>query len=273
MTHKIGFLIDMDGVVYKGANPIDGSVGILNRLIENEVPVLFLTNNSQKTPRDMAYKLNKMGVNAQQDHIFTCAMSTASFLAKQKPNGTAYVIGEGGLHLALHNNGYSIVDDDPDYVVIGEGRSVNFENLEKATKMVAKGAKLIATNLDTSCPVEDGIRPGCGAITALVEKATGRKAFYVGKPSGIMMRLARKELNLRTEQVVMIGDTMYTDILGGVEMGYKTVLVMSGGTSMQELESYSYQPDHVIESIADLPSLFPGAFEESVESGLREMSV
>ena len=127
--------------------------------------------------------------------------------------------------------------------------------------MVFKGAKLIATNLDISCPVEDGIRPGCGAITALVEKATGKSAFYVGKPSGIMMRLARKKLKLRTEQIVMIGDTMYTDILGGVEMGYNTVLVMSGGTSKEELEHYSYQPNHVINSIADLPALFPQAFK------------
>jgi len=271
MSNKLGFLIDMDGVIYKGTNPIDGSVEIINRLIKNKIPLLFLTNNSQKTCRDISYKLNKMGINAQEKHIFTCAMSTASFLANQKPNGTAYVIGEGGLSLALHQNGYSIVDDDPDYVVIGEGRSLNFENLEKATKMVSKGAKLIATNLDISCPVEDGIRPGCGAITALIEKATGKNAFYVGKPSGIMMRLARKALKLRTEQVIMIGDTMYTDILGGVEMGYHTVLVMSGGTSKTELDQYSYQPNDVINSIANLPELFPEAFSQEHQTNSGEV--
>ena len=261
MQYPYGFLLDMDGVVYRGSNPIAGAVDVINQIIDNRIPLLFLTNNSQKTRRDISYKLNKMNIRAQESHIFTCAMSTARFLASQKPNGTAYVIGEGGLNLALHANNYSIVDDNPDYVVIGEGRLLNFETLEKATKLVANGARLVATNLDASCPTEDGIRPGCGAITAMIEKATGKQAFYVGKPSGIMMRLARKELGLRTENVVMVGDTMYTDIKGGVEMGYQTVLVLSGGTRESELSQYSYKPSHVINSIAELPKLFPDVFK------------
>lgn len=258
---KVGFLIDMDGVIYKGMNPIQGAVDVINKLVDKNIPFLFVTNNSQKSRRDVAYKIQKMGMNITENHIFTCAMATARFLARQKPNGTVYAIGEGGLTLALHRNGYSIVEDNPDYVVVGEGRILNFESLEKATELVYKGAKLIATNSDVSCPTEHSIRPGCGAIVSMIEKATGKQAFSIGKPNGIMMRLARKEIGLATNETVMIGDTMYTDILGGVEMGYQTILVLSGGTKQEDLEQYAYQPNHMIDSIAQLPEIFPELFE------------
>jgi NagD protein len=179
-------------------------------------------------------------------------MATARFLAAQKPGGTAYVIGEGGLLHALHQNGYSIVDHDPDYVVVGEGRAVTYEMVETAVRMVMRGAKLIATNLDPNCPTQAGLRPGCGAIVAMLETATGRKAFSVGKPSPVMMRAARKELGLDASRTTMIGDTMDTDILGGVQMGYRTILVLSGGTARDDLAALAYRPDLVVDSIADL---------------------
>ena len=177
----------------------------------------------------MATKLQRMGMPVEEQHIFTCAMATARFLASQKPSGTAFVIGEGGLLNALHHNGYAIVDKSPDYVVVGEGRTFNFEMLEHAVQMILDGAKLIATNLDPNCPTHTGTRPGCGAIVALLEAATGIKAFSVGKPSPVMMRTARKELGLATSETIMIGDTMETDILGGVQLGYRTILVLTGG--------------------------------------------
>jgi NagD protein len=179
-------------------------------------------------------------------------MATARFLAQQKPRGTAYVIGEGGLLTALHSNGYAIVDHDPDYVVVGEGRTFSFEMAEAALNMVRGGAKLIATNLDPHCPTQSGSRPGCGALVALLEAASGVKAFSVGKPSPVMMRAACRELGLGSAQVVMIGDTMETDILGGVQLGCKTVLVLSGGTRREDLRRYAYRPDLVVDSIADL---------------------
>jgi len=249
-----GFLIDMDGVIYRGSELIPGADRFIGSLMEQQIPFMFLTNNSQRTRRDVATKLSRMGIDVGEEHIFTCAMATARFLAHQKPNGTAYVIGEGGLLHALHRNGYSIVDHDPDYVVVGEGRSINFEMIETAVRMVEKGAKLIATNLDPNCPTQYGLRPGCGAIVAMIESATGKKAFSVGKPSPIMMRAARKELNLTAAETTMIGDTMETDILGGVEMGYRTVLVLSGGTEISDLSDYGYQPDVIVDSIADLCS-------------------
>lgn len=247
-----GFLIDMDGVIYRGSQLIRGAERFINLLLEQEIPFLFLTNNSQRTRLDMATKLQRMGIPVMDKHIFTCAMATARFLARQKADGTAYVIGEGGLTQALHTNGYAIVDHDPDYVVVGEGRSFNMEQIEQAVRLVANGAKLIATNMDPNCPTQHGLRPGCGAIVAMIETATGAKAFSVGKPSPIMMRQARKELNLRTDEITMIGDTMETDILGGVQMGYHTVLVLSGGTTRDDLPDYAYQPGRVVECIGDL---------------------
>jgi NagD protein len=200
----------------------------------------------------VATKLQRMGMPVGEEHIFTCAMATARFLARQKPGGTAYVIGEGGLLNALHSNGYAVVDKSPDYVVIGEGRVLSFEMLEHAVQMVLSGAKLIATNLDPNCPTQSGTRPGCGAIVSLVESATGIKAFSVGKPSPVMMRTARKELGMATSETIMIGDTMETDILGGVQMGYRTILVLTGSTKREDLGRYAYQPDMVVESVADL---------------------
>jgi NagD protein len=211
-----------------------------------------LTNNSQRTRRDVATRLARMGIELHERHVFTCAMATARFLAQQLPMGTAYVIGEGGLLQALHANGYSIVDHSPDYVVVGEGRAFTFEMLEVATQMILGGAKLIATNLDPNCPTQHGMRPGCGAIVAMLETATGLSAFSVGKPSPVMMRMARKELGLSTAETTIIGDTMETDVLGGVQMGYNTVLALSGGTQREDLKRYAYRPDVVVDSIAEL---------------------
>ena len=267
-----GFLIDMDGVIYRGSELIPGADRFIDQLIEHKIPFLFLTNNSQRTRRDVVTKLLRMGINVEEKHIFTCAMATARYLAMQKPKGTAYVIGEGGLLQALHTNGYSIVDHDPDYVVVGEGRSHNFEMIERAVRMVAQGAKLIATNLDPNCPTQHGPRPGCGAIVAMLESATGRTAFSVGKPSPVMLRAARKELGLSTDEVTMIGDTMETDILGGVQMGYRTTLVLTGSAKMSDLDRYAYQPDLIVDSIADLVSSPPGIGNSAnvVNSLIRE---
>lgn len=249
---KRGFLIDMDGVIYRGGELIPGAVDFIHRLQRDRIPYLFLTNNSQRTRRDVATKLTRLGIPSGEQHVFTCSMATARFLARQKPNGTAFVIGEGGLLTALHKNGYSIVDHLPDYVVVGEGRTVTLEMLETATQMILDGAKLVATNLDPNCPTKLGTRPGAGATVAYLETATGAKAMNVGKPSPIMMRAARKELGLATSETIMIGDTMETDILGAVQMGYRTVLVLTGSTRSQDLKKYAYAPDLTVESIAKL---------------------
>ncbi len=247
-----GYLIDMDGVIYRGAELIPGADRFIEGLQRHEIPFLFLTNNSQRTRRDVATRLQRLGLEVGEEHIFTCAMATARFLAQQKPGGTAFVIGEGGLLTALHNNGYAIVDRDPDYVVIGEGRTLSYELAESALNMIRGGAKLIATNLDPNCPTHSGIRPGCGALVALLESASGLKAFSVGKPSPVMMRAARKELGLSADQTIIIGDTLETDILGGVQLGYHTVLVLSGCTTLDDLGRSAFRPDKVAASLGDL---------------------
>lgn len=249
---SLGYLLDMDGVIYRSSTIIPGADRFVTKLLANNIPFTFLTNNSQRTRRDVCAKLRRMGFPIDEQHVFTCAMATARFLARQKPDGTAFVIGEGGLLTALHRHGYAVVDKDPDFVVVGEGRTFNAEILEAATNMILNGAKLIATNMDPNCPTHDGTRPGCGAIVAMLETAAGVKAFSVGKPSPVMMRDARKEIGLTTSQTVMIGDTMETDILGGVQLGFKTVLVLSGGTRREDLIHFAYQPDVVVDSIADL---------------------
>lgn len=245
-----GYLIDMDGVVYRGDEMVPGADRFIQRLLRERIPFLFLTNNSQRTRRDVATKLNRMGIPATEDHVFTCAIATARFLARQKPGGTAFVIGEGGLLTALHANGFSVVDHSPDYVVVGEGRAVTLEMLEKAVQLILDGAKLIATNLDPNCPTNSGTRPGCGATVAYLETATGTRAMNIGKPSPIMMRAARKQLGLATSETVMIGDSMDTDILGAVQMGYRAILVLSGTTKETDCQKYAYAPDKVIDSVA-----------------------
>jgi NagD protein len=248
---KHGFLIDMDGVLYRGPELIPGAAEFIAQLRLRAIPFRLLTNNSQRTRRDVVAKLAYMGIDVDETNVFTSAMATARFLARQKPGGTAFVIGEGGLLTALHESGYAVVDHEPDYVVVGEGRTFNLEQVERAVNMIHRGAKLIATNLDPNCPTESGIRPGCGAMVAMLETATGVKAFSVGKPSPIMMRDARKELDLGTDQTTMIGDTMETDILGAVQLGFHSVLVLSGGTSRDDLPRYTYRPEVVVDSLAE----------------------
>jgi NagD protein len=252
-THaRFGFLIDMDGVLYRGPELIPGADRFIRELRDRDIPFRFLTNNSQRTRRDVVARLVRMGLDVEEEHVFTSAMATARFLAQQKPGGTAYVIGEGGLLTALHQHGYAVVDHDPDYVVVGEGRTFNLELVEAAVRMILSGSKLIATNMDPNCPTQNGLRPGCGAMVAMLETATGVKAFSVGKPSPVMMRAARKELGLSTDETTMIGDTMETDILGAVQLGFRSVLVLSGGTKADDLPRYAYRPEMVVESLAEL---------------------
>ena len=247
-----GFLIDMDGVLFRGNQLIPGAEIFIQALKVAKAPFLFLTNNSQRTRRDVAAKLIRHGIDIEEQHVYTCAMATARFLARQKPGGTAFVIGEGGLLTALNRNGYAIVDKDPDYVVIGEGRTLSFEMAEAALNCILGGAKLIATNLDPNCPTQHGMRPGCGAVVALLENASGVKAFSVGKPSPVMLQGACREMGLPPDQVVVVGDTMDTDILGGVQIGCKTVLVLTGSTRRGDLRRYGFQPDRVLDSVADV---------------------
>lgn len=248
---KHGFLIDMDGVIHKAGKVILGAEQFVKSLLRDGTPFLFLTNNSRHTRLDVVTRLKRIGIEVSESHIYTSSDATAKFLSLQNPRGTAYVLGEGGLLTSLYQNGFSIDDNAPDYVIVGEGRSLTLEMVEKAIDFIIAGSKLIATNLDPSPLIKGWTKPGTGAIVAMLEAATGRKAFSVGKPSPVMMRAARKEIGLQTPDTIVIGDTMETDILGGVQMGYNTVLVLTGWSKKEDLAASAYQPDLVIDSIAD----------------------
>jgi len=231
---------------------IPGADAFLDRLRRAASRFLVLTNNPIYTPGDLRHRLATIGLEVDEGQVFTSAMATARFLASQRPEErTAFVIGESGLTEALHASGFVLTDHDPAYVVLGETHSYNFEMITKASRFVAKGAHFIATNPDASSPSEHGIEPACGALAALVAKATGREPFFVGKPNPLMMRTALNYLGVHSEDTVMVGDNMQTDIIGGVQAGLETILVRSGVTK-DGWERYSYQPTRVVDSVADI---------------------
>ena len=247
-----GFLIDMDGVIYSGEDLIPGADTFIATLQKRAIPFLFMTNNSQRSPIDVVNKVKPMGIHIKEENVFTSAMATSWFLSFLKPNGTAYVLGEGGLISSLHENGYTLVTSNPDYVVVGEGRNFTLEMANNAVDMILGGAKLIATNLDPSPKKIGWSNLGIKAIVKMLEEATGKKAFSVGKPSPVMMRAARKKLGLTTAQTIVIGDTMDTDILGSIQMGYKTILTLSGVSKREHLVNYAFSPDIIVDSLADV---------------------
>jgi NagD protein len=246
------YLIDMDGVLVSGRTIIPGADQFLQRLKARKAEYLVLTNNPVYTPGDLAHRLQTTGLDIPAERLFTSAMATARFLQSQKPNGTAFVIGESGLTEAIHSAGYVITDDKPDYVVLGETSSYSFALITQAIRLVAGGAHFIATNPDTVGPTEEGLVPACGAMAALIEKATGSSPFFVGKPNPLMMRSALNYLGIHSEETVIIGDRMDTDIIAGVESGMETILVLSGVTRHEHVSRYPYQPTHIVESVAEI---------------------
>lgn len=246
------YLIDMDGVLVSGSTLIPGADRFIEQLKSRETKFLVLTNNPLYTPGDLAHRLTTIGLDVSAGSIFTSAMATARFLQAQKPNGTAFVIGESGLTEAVHGVGYVITNIEPDYVVLGETHSYNLGRITQAIRLIAAGARFIATNPDPSGPTEEGIVPACGAMAALIEAASGKSPFFVGKPNPLMMRTALNYLDVHSEDTVMIGDRMETDIVAGVESGMETILVLSGVTDLHTVDRHPYQPTRIVDSIAEI---------------------
>lgn len=249
---KKNYLIDMDGVLVKGKTPLPGAVEFIDRLLTCKVKFLILTNNPLYTQRDLEHRFTMMGLKVPAEHIFTSAIATARFLQSQNPNGKAFVIGESGLTQALHEVGYVQTDMNPDYVVLGEVNNYNFEQITRAVRLVKDGAMFIATNPDSTGPLEAGIVPATGALAALIQKATGKEAFFVGKPNPLMMRSALRYLGVHSEDTIMIGDRMDTDIVAGVMSGLDTILVLSGVSTRADVERYPYRPTWILDSVADI---------------------
>ncbi len=246
------YLIDMDGVLVSGRNLIPGASDFIHALREKGIGYLVLTNNSIYTPPDLSHRLQMLGLDIESERIFTSAMATAWFLDSQHPRGKAFVIGESGLTDAIYSIGYVITDTAPDYVILGETLSYNMVSITRAVQLVAEGARFIATNPDPAGPSESGIVPATGALAALIEKATDVSPMFIGKPNPIMMRAALNFLGAHSEDTVMIGDRMETDIIAGVESGLETILVLTGIASRDDLYRYPYQPSRVVESLSEI---------------------
>ncbi len=243
------WLIDMDGVLVREDHPIEGANRFLELLRSANTPFLVLTNNSMFTRRDLSARLKWSGIEVPEDHIWTSALATAVFLDAQRPKGSAFVIGEVGLTTALHEVGYTLSENDPDYVVIGETRSYSFDRITKAVRLVGAGTRFIATNPDPTGPSVNGPLPATGAVAALISKATGKVPYFVGKPNPLMIRSAMRELNAHSESTAMVGDRMDTDIVAGLEAGLHTVLVLSGVSDAEAAHHYPYKPSRVVSSV------------------------
>jgi len=251
---KAGFIIDMDGVIYHGNKLLPGVTEFLSWLETSGKSYLFLTNSSERTPKELHEKLKRLGIDIGEEHFYTSALATASFLSNQKPNGSAYIIGDAGLIHALYSVGYSVNNVNPDYVVVGDTHSYNFEKVELAVNLVIRGAKLIGTNPDISGPVEVGITPSTKALIAPIEIAAGKKAYYVGKPNPLMMRSALKRLGVKREDAIVIGDRMDTDVRCGLESEIDTLLVLSGITDRNGIDQFPYRPRYILDGVKDLVS-------------------
>jgi len=246
------WLMDMDGVLVHENNAIPGADRFLARLRELGIPFLVLTNNSIYTRRDLSARLRAGGLDVPEEAIWTSALATARFLEDQRPGGSAFVIGEAGLTTALHSAGYTLTEREPDYVLLGETRTYSFERITQAIRLIAGGARFIATNPDATGPTPDGPLPATGSVAALISRATGVDPYFVGKPNPLMMRSALNAIDAHSETAAMVGDRMDTDVVSGLEAGMHTVLVLTGSTSREEAERFPYRPSRIVDSIADL---------------------
>lgn len=249
---KKAFICDMDGVVYHGNRLLDGIHDFIKWLGANGKDFLFLTNSSERSPRELSAKLSRLGLDVGEEHFYTSALATASFLATQCPGGSAYVIGEPGLVNALYDAGFTMNDYNPDYVVFGETRSINYEKIEHAVSLVQRGAKLIGTNSDLTAPTDTGIVPACRALISPIALTTGCEPYFVGKPNPLMMRHALKKLNVSRRDAALIGDRMDTDIVAGIESELDTVLVLSGVSTVETIKKFPYRPMYVMRGIGDV---------------------
>lgn len=252
---KKGFIIDMDGVIYHGNRLLPGAKEFVEWLYQEKKEFLFLMNSSRYTPKELQKKLEWMGLDVDQSHFYTSALATAAFISTQTPEATAYAVGEHGLQNALYDAGITVNEIHPDYVIIGEADNYCYDHIVKATRFVNEGARLIGTNYDLTGPVEGGIVPACRALMAPIELATGKQAYYVGKPNALMMRTGLRILGVHSEDAAIIGDRMDTDIVAGIESGLDTVLVLSGVTTPGMIEEFPYRPRLVCNGIGDIAVL------------------
>lgn len=254
LRNKNGYICDMDGVIYHGNRLLPGVKEFVDWLYKEGKRFLFLTNSSERSPKELQQKLSRLGLDVDESHFYTSALATAKFIHSQAPGCSAYVIGAPGLVNALYDAGITMNDVNPDYVVVGETNSYNYNMIIKAVSLINKGARLVATNSDLTGPSDFGIIPACRALVAPIELATGKKAYFVGKPNPLMMRTGLRLLDVHSEDAAMIGDRMDTDIVAGMESGLMTALVLSGVSTMENIKEFSYRPSVILNGVGDIPA-------------------
>lgn len=266
------WLSDMDGVLVREERAIDGAQEFIDTLHELNIPFLVFTNNSIYTPRDLSARLDNSGLHVPEEHIWTSALATAAFLSQQSPNSSAFVIGEAGLTTALHSAGYVMTETNPEYVVLGETRSYDFNAITRAIRFIEAGAKFIATNPDVTGPSDEGVLPATGSVAAMITKATGRRPYFLGKPNSMMLRAGLNKIGVHSEVTALIGDRMDTDVQAGIEAGLRTFLVLSGSTNESEIQSFPFRPYRTKNSIADMIEVVRENHRLAKEAGLLEES-
>ncbi|MBS5826502.1 MULTISPECIES: HAD-IIA family hydrolase [unclassified Actinomyces] len=266
------WLSDMDGVLVSEERAIDGAQEFIDTMHELNIPFLVFTNNSIYTPRDLSARLDNSGLHVPEEHIWTSALATAAFLSQQSPNSSAFVIGEAGLTTALHSAGYVMTETNPEYVVLGETRSYDFNAITRAIRFIEAGAKFIATNPDVTGPSDEGVLPATGSVAAMITKATGRRPYFLGKPNSMMLRAGLNKIGVHSEVTALIGDRMDTDVQAGIEAGLRTFLVLSGSTSESEIQSFPFRPYRTKNSIADMIEVVRENHRLAKEAGLLEES-
>lgn len=266
------WLSDMDGVLVSEERAIDGAQEFIDTMHELNIPFLVFTNNSIYTPRDLSARLDNSGLHVPEEHIWTSALATAAFLSQQSPNSSAFVIGEAGLTTALHSTGYVMTETNPEYVVLGETRSYDFNAITHAIRFIEAGAKFIATNPDVTGPSDEGVLPATGSVAAMITKATGRRPYFLGKPNSMMLRAGLNKIGVHSEVTALIGDRMDTDVQAGIEAGLRTFLVLSGSTSESEIQSFPFRPYRTKNSIADMIEVVRENHRLAKEAGLLEES-
>ncbi|MCU6601531.1 TIGR01457 family HAD-type hydrolase [Peribacillus frigoritolerans] len=244
-----GYLIDLDGTMYRGTEQIAEAAGFINDLRKRDIPYLFVTNNSSRTPAQVADKLRSIGISTEDDQVFTTSMATANYIAEQKKGASVYVVGEEGIIEALKEKGMKLVEEHPDYLVMGIDRGINYEKLSKACLAVRNGAVFISTNGDIAIPTEQGLLPGNGSLTSVVSVSTQVQPIFIGKPESVIVEQALRVLGVPKEETIMVGDNYDTDILAGIKAGIDTLLVHTGVTTKERLKQYKEQPTHVVDTL------------------------
>ena len=244
MKKYAGYMIDLDGTIYRGKEKIPAAKRFIERLQEHDIPFLFVTNNSTQAPIKVVENLaHTFDIHVKEENVYTSALATADYIADlDKDKRSVYVIGEVGLKQAILDRGFRFEETNPDYVVVGLDYDVTYHKFELATLAIKRGAKFIGTNADTNLPNERGLVPGAGSVIALVECSTQQKATYIGKPETIIMEKALERLGLPKDEVVMVGDNYMTDIKAGINFGIDTMLVYTGVSTRELVRKQEIAP-------------------------------